>query len=99
MEGVNGQTKAKTALHTTNGCDMEDVPLGVKTGTWDTATGVPKKNGDIDMTVREAKDCFVYNPHQWLNQGCVAVDRDGTIGEPLNEKGGGVFGKLTLDGD
>ena len=44
------------------------------------------------MTVRDANDCFVYDPHQWLNQGCVAVsDQEGTIGEPLNEKGGGVF--------
>ncbi len=44
------------------------------------------------MTIREAKDCYVYDPHQWLNQGCVAVsDEDGTIGEPLNKKGGGIF--------
>lgn len=28
-EGVNYQTEAKTALHSTKGCDMEDVPLGV----------------------------------------------------------------------
>lgn len=92
LEGVNLQTVAKTAMHTTKGCDMYDVPLGVKTGYWDTAVGVPKKNGDLDMTVREARDCFVYNPHQWLNQGCVAInDEEGTIGEPLNEKGGGVF--------
>jgi hypothetical protein len=58
----------------------------------DTATGVPKQNGELDMTVREANDCFVYDPHQWLNQGCVAMsDKDGTIGQPLNKKGGGVF--------
>ena len=87
------QTEAKTAMHTTKGCDMYDVPLGVSTGYWDTAVGVPKKNGDLDMTVREARNCFVYDPHQWLNQGCVAIsDEDGTIGVPLNEKGGGVFG-------
>lgn len=93
LEGVNLQTEAKTAMHTTKGCDMYDVPLGVKTGYWDTAVGVPKKNGDLDMTVREARDCFVYDPHQWLNQGCVAIsDEEGTIGVPLNEKGGGVFG-------
>ena len=53
---------------------------------------MPQKNGDLDMTIREANDCYVYNPHQWLNQGCVAVsDQEGTIGEPLNKKGGGVF--------
>ena len=29
---------------------------------------------------------------QWLNQGCVAMDLDGgTIGLPLNKKGGGVY--------
>jgi hypothetical protein len=34
----------------------------------------------------------VYDPHQWLNQGCVAVDKKGdSLGQPLNEKGGGVF--------
>lgn len=48
--------------------------------------------GIPDMTVREAKNCFVYDPHQWLNQGCVAVDKDGgSLGSPLNRKGGGVF--------
>ena len=44
------------------------------------------------MTFREARNCFVYDPHQWLNQGCVAVDTDGgSLGVSLNEKGGGVF--------
>ena len=44
------------------------------------------------MTFREAKNCFVYDPHQWLNQGCVAQDaKGGSLGVPLNEKGGGVF--------
>ena len=72
---------------------MDDVPLGVKSGGWDTAVGIPnKKTGIPDMTFREARDCFVYNPHQWLNQGCVAVDTDGgSLGVELNKKGGGVF--------
>jgi len=92
IEGVNTQTKVKTALHTTRVCQMDDVPLGVKTGVWDTAQGVPMQNGTLDMTLREANDCFVYNPHQWLNQGCVAMtSNEGTIGAPLNKKGGGVF--------
>lgn len=44
------------------------------------------------MTFREARNCFVYDPHQWLNQGCVAIDAEGgSLGVPLNEKGGGVF--------
>jgi hypothetical protein len=76
---------------------MNDVPLGVKTGDWDTAVGVPKENGDLDMTVREARDCYAYDEHQWLNQGCVEIEaEEGTLGEPLNKKGGGVFGKSLL---
>lgn len=44
------------------------------------------------MTYREARNCFVYDPHQWLNQGCVAMDAGGgSLGVPLNDKGGGVF--------
>jgi len=92
LEGVNQQSTVKTALHTTKGCNMYDVPLGVKTGGWDTATGVPQHNGDIDHTVREARNCFVYDPHQWLNQGCVAQHQDNTtMGSPLNKNGGGIF--------
>ncbi len=74
---------------------MFDVPLGTKTGYWDTAEGVPKQNGDIDYNSYEARNCWVYGPHQWLNQGCVAIsDDDESIGTPLNKKGGGVFGKI-----
>ena len=93
VEGVNYQTKAKTALHSTRGCNMDDVPFGTMTGTWDTAQGIPDKDTGIpDMTLRYAQNCFVYDPHQWLNQGCVAVDKEGgTIGVPLNKKGGGVY--------
>ena len=44
------------------------------------------------MTMRYATNCFVYDPKQWLNQGCVAVDVEGgTLGEPVNQKGGGVY--------
>ena len=93
VEGVNYQTVAKTALHSTIGCKMDDIPLGTMTGTWDTAQGIPdKKTGIPDMTLRYAENCFVYDSHQWLNQGCVAMDEEGgTIGVPLNEKGGGVY--------
>lgn len=93
VEGVNYQSEAKTALHTTKGCDMYDVPVGTMTGIWDSAVGIPdKKTGVPDMTIREARNCFVYDPHQWLNQGCVAIDnKGGSLGIPLNEKGGGVF--------
>jgi hypothetical protein len=93
VEGINFQDVAKTALHSTRHCNMDDVPLGVKSGTWDTAVGIPNgKTGIPDMTMRYAQDCFVYNPHQWLNQGCVAVDLEGgTLGVPVNKKGGGVY--------
>jgi hypothetical protein len=93
VEGVNYQSVAKTALHSTKGCSMDDIPQGTKTGTWDTSIGIPnKKTGIPDMTMRYATNCFVYDPHQWLNQGCVAVDKEGgTLGAPVNEKGGGVY--------
>lgn len=93
VEGVNFQAEAKTALHTNQGCDMYDVPLGTMTGSWDTAVGIPdRKTGIPDMTFREARNCFVYDPHQWINQGCVAIDTDGgSLGVELNKKGGGIF--------
>jgi hypothetical protein len=95
VEGVNYQDTAKTALHTTRECRMDDVPEGSKTGTWDTSVGIPnKKTGIPDMTFRYAQDCFVYDPHQWLNQGCVATDlklEGRSLGAPLNRNGGGVY--------
>ena len=39
VEGVNYQNVAKTALHSTKGCSMNDIPLGTMTGSWDTAQG------------------------------------------------------------
>jgi len=93
VEGVNYQSEAKTALHSTKGCSMDDVPVGVRTGDWDTAIGIPdRKTGIPDMTIRYATNCFVYDPKQWLNQGCVAVDAEGgTLGQPVNQKGGAVY--------
>ena len=93
VEGVNYQSVAKTALHSTKGCSMDDVPVGVRTGDWDTAIGIPnRKTGIPDMTIRYATNCFVYDPKQWLNQGCVAVDVEGgTLGKPVNQKGGAVY--------
>lgn len=93
VEGVNYQNVAKTALHATKGCSMSDIPLGTMTGGWDPAQGIPdKKTGIPDMTLRYAQNCFVYDQHQWLNQGCVAVDKQGnTLGQPLNDNGGGVY--------
>jgi hypothetical protein len=93
VEGVNYQTVAKTALHSTEGCSMEDIPLGIMSGEWDSAVGIPNaKTGVPDMAMRYARDCFVYDQHQWINQGCVTVDTKGeTLGQPLNANGGGVF--------
>jgi len=93
LEGVNYQTTAKTALHTTQGCSHFNLPQGVATGGWDTAIGVPdSKTGIPDMTMRYAKNCFCYDKHQWVNQGCVAVDdKNEHMGIPLNQKGGGIF--------
>jgi len=92
IEGVNYQTAAKTALHTHKGCDMSDVSDNAKTGGWDPAVGIPNgKTGIPDMTPRNATNCYVYAKHQWTNQGCVAVAEEGTIGEPINDVGGGVF--------
>mmetsp|Transcript_28729 Transcript_28729/g.60947 ORF Transcript_28729/g.60947 Transcript_28729/m.60947 type:complete len:762 (+) Transcript_28729:27-2312(+) len=95
VEGVNYQDTAKTALHSTRECMMDDVPEGSKTGSWDTAVGIPnRKTGIPDMTFRYAQNCFVYDPHQWINQGCVATDLKSegrSLGMPLNDNGGGVY--------
>ena len=92
---MNYQDTAKTALHTTKICQMDDVPEGSKTGSWDTSVGIPdRKTGIPDMTFRWAQNCFVYDPHQWINQGCVATDlklEGRSLGMPLNQNGGGVY--------
>lgn len=93
VESANYETVAKTALHTTKGCSMYDVTPEFMTGSWDMVQGIPDiYTGQPDMTVRYARDCYVYNPHQWLNQGCVTVHPSNqTLGKPLNDHGGGVF--------
>jgi hypothetical protein len=95
VEGVNRQEVAKTALHTSESCSMyAHVSPYDTTGYWDSATGIP--NGwtgkpDFDTKV-EADNCWVMAAHQWQNQGCVAISsQTGTLGEPLNKKGGGIF--------
>jgi len=95
VEGVNYQSSAKTALHTSESCNMyAHVPNWARTGVWDNATGLPDTYTGIpanDIKV-PADNCWVLAPHQWLNQGCVTVDtRNNTIGKPLNEQGGGVY--------
>jgi hypothetical protein len=36
-------------------------------------------------------DCFIYSPTQAGNQGCGILAEQGSYGEPLNKRGGGVF--------
>ena len=58
-----------------------------KAGLPDSFTGVPDFK-----TVKEADNCWEWAPHQWFNQGCVAVSsEEGTVGKPLNDNGGGIF--------
>ena len=95
LEGVNGQTTAKTALHTSDKCDMyAQVAEYAKTGDWEWITGIPDTfTGEPDFNTNKAADnCWVMAPHQWANEGCTAVhDQDDTIGKPVNDYGGGVY--------
>jgi len=95
LEGINTQSVVKTALHTSDSCSMyAHVPSYSKTGVWDTATGIPDTyTGERNFETKvEADNCWVMAPHQWANQGCVAVAAEnGTIGEPMNKKLGGIY--------
>lgn len=95
VEGINNQTQAKTALHTSAQCSMyAQVPSWSKTGVWDRATGIPDTYTGLPNfnTSKEADDCWNMAAHQWGNQGCVAIDdAEGSIGKPFNENGGGVY--------
>jgi len=95
LEGVNGQTVSKTALHTSDHCDMyAHVPSYAKTGEWERITGIPDTfTGQPDFeTDTPADNCWVMAPHQWANEGCTAVhDKEDTLGAPVNEAGGGVY--------
>lgn len=95
LEGVNGQTTAKTALHTSDQCDMyAHVPSYAKTGDWEWITGIPNTfTGQPDFQTSKAADnCWVMAQHQWANEGCTAVhDRIDTIGAPVNDNGGGIY--------
>lgn len=95
VEGINNQDVVKTALHTSEGCDMyAHTPRWEWTGEWDTATGIPDRfTGQLDFdTTLQADNCWTMTPHQWANQGCVAVSQEnGTIGSAMNDVGGGVY--------
>ena len=69
VEGINTQSVAKTALHTSESCSMyAHVPPYAKTGVWDSATGIPNTfTGVMDYETRvEADNCWVMAPHQWV---------------------------------
>lgn len=95
VEGINTQDVVKTALHTSEDCSQyAHVPRWAWSGEWDTATGIPDTfTGKLNYDNRvEADNCWVMAPHQWQNQGCVAVSQEnGTIGAAMNEIGGGVY--------
>mmetsp|Transcript_4503 Transcript_4503/g.8148 ORF Transcript_4503/g.8148 Transcript_4503/m.8148 type:complete len:479 (+) Transcript_4503:91-1527(+) len=95
VEGINSQDVVKTALHTSEDCDMyAHVPRWEWSGEWDTATGIPDTyTGQPNTNVQvEADNCWVMAPHQWANQGCVAVAQEnGTIGTSMNKIGGGAY--------
>lgn len=95
LEGVNGQTVSKTALHTSDRCDMyAHVPAWAKTGDWEWITGIYDTfTGEPDFQTSKAADnCWVMAQHQWANEGCTAVhDRNDTLGAPVNENGGGIY--------
>ncbi|KAG7336732.1 glycosyl hydrolase family 16 protein [Nitzschia inconspicua] len=95
VEGINNQDVVKTALHTSDQCSMyAHVPRWAWSGEWDTATGLPDTfTGRLNFDNRlEADNCWVMAPHQWANQGCVAVSQEnGTIGTAMNDVGGGVY--------
>jgi hypothetical protein len=95
VEGINLQSVAKTALHTSDRCSMyAHVPPYAKSGVWDTATGIPNTwTGMPDFGTKvDADNCWVSAAHQWANQGCVVMHTENdTLGEPINNAGGAVY--------
>ncbi|GAX19489.1 hypothetical protein FisN_19Hh064 [Fistulifera solaris] len=95
VEGVNNQSYAKTALHTSESCSMyAQVPPYAQTGDWDRSTGIPNTfTGLLDHnTSVPADNCWVLAPHQWSNQGCVVTHpHNNTLGARFNEQGGGIY--------
>lgn len=94
VEGINYQSRIKTALHTSDQCSMyNQVPSYAYSGFWEKSTGLYDRFTGIqdNESVVNSDNCFAGAPHQWPNQGCVLVsDEDDTLGVPLNKKGGGV---------
>jgi len=97
LESMNGQTVAKTALHTSEGCSMyAHIPPNetLYGPLWDRATGIPDTfTGELDTETNvPADNCWTLTPHQWANQGCVAMHKyNDTMGHPMNVAGGGLY--------
>jgi hypothetical protein len=95
VEPINNQNIVKTALHTNEHCDMySHVPRWNWTGSWDVATGIPDTyTGKLNFENKlESDNCDVMTPHQWANQGCVAIsDKNNTLGSEMNTNGGGIY--------
>jgi hypothetical protein len=95
VEPINGDDIATTSLHTTDSCTMyQHVPPFVKTGTWSVAEGVIDRYTLLPDNYSRvpADNCYGYAPHQWINQGCVAMEnRHNTSGDGLNQRGGGIY--------
>ncbi|OEU14978.1 endo-1,3(4)-beta-glucanase-like protein [Fragilariopsis cylindrus CCMP1102] len=95
VEPINNQNIVKTALHTNEYCDMySHVPRWNWTGSWDVATGIPDTyTGKLNFNNKlESDNCDVMTPHQWANQGCVAIsDKNNTLGHGMNQNGGGIY--------
>lgn len=81
VEGVHTSTRVMTSLHTSKGCQQENVLAGRDfIGTWDNTDKKPFAN-----------NCYIKASGQWKNQGCSQVGPEGSIGSTFNTLGGGTF--------
>jgi hypothetical protein len=90
LESINAQVVAKTAVHTGKECSMYGyVSEYDQTGKWDNATQIPNTiSGDTNnVSIVEADNCWVKAPHQWRNQGCVAVSSENMEEESMSLNG------------
>ncbi len=70
VEGVNDQSNAKTALHTSESCSMyAQVPPYVQTGDWDRSTGIPNTFTGIFGSRNQ------YSGRQLLGTGAASMEQ------------------------
>jgi hypothetical protein len=68
------------------------LPLSASSSSFSSPPGKPAKDWFGRDASVEARNCYVWAPSQWANQGCVATsERDGTLGAPVNAAGGGLY--------